>query len=102
MVAEFVERSQHKNHPERRRLPGLYDRGDQHDTQRRLLHGLMASTLPANILVSQGFPARPDTTEAALAGGLTSLGCALDKSIWVETRGIEPLTPALQRQCSAN
>jgi len=42
------------------------------------------TALPVDLLVSTGFPARPDTREAALSGGLTSIDCTFDKSNWVE------------------
>ena len=40
--------------------------------------------MPAKLLVSPGLPALPETTEAALSGGLTSIGCTFDKSNWVD------------------
>ncbi|WP_437584293.1 hypothetical protein ACSAGD_03235 [Paramicrobacterium sp. CJ85] len=42
--------------------------------------------------VSTGFPASPETREAALSGGLTSVDCAFDKSNWVDAGGLKPNT----------
>lgn len=48
--------------------------------------------MPAKLLVSPGLPALPETTEAALSGGLTSIGCTFDKSNWVDAGGLSPNT----------
>ena len=48
--------------------------------------------MPAKLLVSPGLPALPETTEAALSGGLTSIGCTFDKSNWVDAGGLKPNT----------
>ena len=58
--------------------------------------------MPAKLLVSPGLPALPETTEAALSGGLTSIGCTFDKSNWVELRGFEPLTSSMPWKRATN
>lgn len=78
---------------------------DLHEPFGSLIHAIRTTrTGPQPSSPCKATQGRQDDTQSRLGSLLASAltGQSASKAAMVETRGIEPLTPALQRRCSAN